>query len=152
MSDMWSWLRKLLGPEPDFVGVQPSMAVKISSDEVFNILNKILPQSDHIYLSDNEYYLCSAKDIENFLAQDGTNKFKYDAEIFDCDDFSYRLMGQMSIPNWSACAFGIVWTDLHALNLFIDEQKKLWYVEPQSDKIEITLESWQGTAASLIVF
>lgn len=68
-----------------------------------------------------------------------------------CDDFSYRLMGQLSIPEWSGIAFGIVWTNLHALNCFIDDKGKFWFIEPQSDKLQDKLEAWQGTEILFIL-
>ena len=73
------------------------------------------------------------------------------AEDRDCDDFSYRLMGQFSIRGWSQLCLGIVWTHTHALNCFVDENKKLWFIEPQTDKIQEGLEEWQGSQIRIIV-
>jgi len=104
-----------------------------------------------IFRSDKEYKLCCAADIQAFLKQDATNKTKFIREIMDCDDFSYRLMGQFSIPGWSALAFGIVWTEKHALNCFINESRELLFIEPQTDAVFSTLEPWMGTWIRLIV-
>lgn len=68
-----------------------------------------------------------------------------------CDDFSYRLMGEFSVPGWSDLAFGIVWTNLHALNCFIDESGNFWFVEPQTDTLQSALLPWQGSKIRLIV-
>lgn len=52
----------------------------------------------------------------------------------DCDNFSYELMGATS--EWcSSLAFGIVWGAEHAFNLFVDENKEVWAVEPQTDEV-----------------
>ena len=43
-------------------------------------------------------------------------------------------MGYFS--EWSlSFAFGIVWTKTHAFNIFIDNNKKIWIIEPQTDQI-----------------
>ena len=59
----------------------------------------------------------------------------YLPEERDCDDHSYRLMGQLSIPGWSALSFGILWTFSHALNCFVTENGGFRLVEPQTDQI-----------------
>jgi len=105
-----------------------------------------------IYLSDSKLYLmCNRADIETFLKQDDTNKMGYVAEQRDCDDFSYRLMGQFSIPDWSALAFGIVWTNLHALNIIVTEDDKVLFIEPQTDDIIENLEDWMGSTIRFIM-
>ena len=142
------WLSKLFGSKPS---IKPEMKVQVTGNYIFNILDAIVPKATHIYLSDSLYWLCSDKDIENFLSQDDTNKMGYIAEERDCDDFSYRLMGQLSIPDWSGIAFGIVWTNLHALNCFIDDMGVFWFVEPQTNKLQDKLEAWQGTEILFIM-
>ncbi|MFA5429853.1 MAG: hypothetical protein WC329_01685 [Candidatus Omnitrophota bacterium] len=105
----------------------------------------------NIYLSDGDYRLCSEADMKTFLDYDPTEKNKYEAEAFDCDDFSYRLMGQFCIPGWSDLAFGIIWTNVHALNVFVTEDERVIFIEPQNDNIEEVLETWQGNAVYLVV-
>ena len=149
-----NWLSNLINSlfqKPDISTIQPTSSKKVSGDYIFNILNSKFPSSAHIYLSDIDYYLCSKKDIETFLSIDATNKIGYIPEKMDCDDFSYRLMGQLSIPNWSAIAFGILWTNVHALNCFIDETGTFYYIEPQSDNVQRELATWQGNEVLLIV-
>jgi hypothetical protein len=125
--------------------------VKADSNYIFNILNKVQPAATHIYISDNEYWLCSKEDIAQFLMQDWTNKKDYVKEEYDCDDFSYRLTGQFSVKDWSGIALGIVWTDLHALNCLIDNTGKFYFIEPQSDKLQENLEAWQGNEILFIL-
>ena len=50
----------------------------------------------------------------------------------DCDDFAAELFGKFA---------GLMWTDVHALNWFIDENEEFWFIEPQTRKIskQITL-------------
>jgi len=75
-----------------------------------------------IYISDSLYYLCPKQTIEEFLATDPTDQERYTQEIFDCDDFSYRLMGQFHVKPYAALAFGIAWSKTHAYNIFITKQ------------------------------
>jgi len=124
---------------------------EVDGNYIFQVLNRVQPSATHIYISDSKYWLCTKQDIDAFLALDTTNKDNYQAEIHDCDDFSYRLMGQLSTPDWSGIAFGIVWTNTHALNCLIDNDGKFWFVEPQSDKLLAELEPWQGNEILFIL-
>ena len=142
------WLTSLFKPKLE---VKPITRKQVDSNYIFGILNTISPNATHIYLGDSQYWLCSGFDIEAFLAQDETNKIGYIAEERDCDDFSYRLMGQLSIPGWSGIAFGIVWTNLHALNCLVDSNGKFWFVEPQTNQLQEKLEAWQGTEILFIL-
>ena len=117
--------------------------------ELSSILIDKFPDTP-IYLPDSLYKLCSIQDVKRFLEWDNTDKQKYLAEMHDCDDFAYRLKGQISIYPWSAIPFGIVWTNIHALNIVVLSDKEIYFVEPQSDKILETLEPWQGTEIRFI--
>jgi len=113
----------------------PSSTEKIDRTELEKILRPVF-SAGSIYLSDiDNYYLCNYDDIALFLAQDQTNKAEYVAQKHDCDDFAYRLMGQFSIPGWSALAFGLFWTTSHAMNCFVNEDREVLFIEPQSDEI-----------------
>jgi hypothetical protein len=145
-------IRALLGqPEPVPDEPKPTKAVQVTGQQVFEVIEKVVPQAAHVYLSDNIYWLCSREDVDTFLKFDDTNRAKYVTEQHDCDDFSYRLMGQLSDQVWSGIAFGIVWTDVHALNCFIDENFKLWFVEPQTGAVKDKLDDWQGKEVLLVV-
>ena len=130
--------------------LKPKSTREISIGDISTLLYHKFPGVP-VYLSDSVYKLCGLDDINAFLAQDQTNKMGYMAEEFDCDNFSYRLMGQFSVPDWSGLAFGLVWTDLHALNCVIDQNEDFWFVEPQSDALKPALEPWQGTTIRFII-
>ena len=148
---IFEFIFRLLGRAPEVPPIKPTTRKQVDGSYIFGILNAVIPSATHIYLSDSLYWLCSEDDIKTFLDLDATNKEKYVAESFDCDDFSYRLMGQLSTPEWSGIAFGIVWTNAHALNCFIDDTGKFLYVEPQSGKLQEKLEPWQGTEILFIL-
>jgi len=130
---------------------KPSSTEEIEVKELSTILRQRFPKEGQLFLSDQKYKLCNVRDIRTFCTQDKTNHVKYESEWMDCDDFAYRLMGQLSIPEWSKLAFGIVWTNLHALNCFIGEDKLFYFLEPQKDTIQTQLEAWQGSTVRFIV-
>lgn len=111
--------------------------------DLFHILSEKFPDVP-LYLPDLVYATCKKEDIERFLAWDSTNDQKYIAEKFDCDDYSYRFKGNITVPPWAWLPVGIVWTDKHALNCFVDSDNNFWFIEPQSDRIQEKLEPWQG--------
>lgn len=143
------WLSKLFTPQPSIS--MPTVRKQVSGSYIYTILNAVVPSATHIYISDNQYWLCSEADIENFLSMDATNKDQFINEEHDCDDFSYRLMGQLSTQEWSGIAFGIVWTNLHALNCFISDTGTFYFIEPQTDELQNKLEAWQGSEILFIL-
>jgi len=131
--------------------IRPTSTRVISAQGLLFLLRKRFPDEGKLYLSDHNYTMCNKADIELFLKQDATNQWQYQPEIFDCDDFSYRLMGQFSVPDWSDLTFGIVWTEAHALNCIVTEDDKFYFVEPQSDEILTELVDWMGSTVRFIM-
>lgn len=90
-----------------------------------------------ILLADNDYKTTTKSELERFLAHDITDQWQYVSEFYDCDDFSFSVMGQLSNPDWGALTFGILWTNVpggaHAVNCFIDNNREVWIIEPQND-------------------
>ena len=123
---------------------------RIGTADLHAILRSVAPDAQ-LYLSDRSFLLCKKQDIKDFLAYDKTNRIEYVAEAFDCDDFAYSLMGQISIPGWSDLAFGLVWTNLHALNICVTEERKVLFIEPQNDFIQSGLLPWQGDRIRFII-
>ncbi len=137
-----TWFSKLLSwflgnptEEPEPEPILPTSTERIDYADLYALLRAEAPQAE-IFLSDKDYLLCNREDVKRFLAADGTNKSVYVAEKFDCDDFSYRLMGQFSVPGWSALAFGILWTDKHAMNCMVTEEGVFYLIEPQNDYLQ----------------
>ena len=88
----------------------------------------------NIYLADKSYDLCPVGEASRFLALDRTDLKDYKAEVADCDDFSRELWHYWK--DWqSTLAFGIAWSGTHAFNIFVDDKKEVWIVEPQADRL-----------------
>ena len=129
-------LKFLFGRNPN---KGPTKKGKITSYEIKRLFTKnkkdnvIYLNSTKIYIVDEKYDLMDKKTLTNFLFRDKTNfqKFKKDN---DCDNFAFQLLGRMN--EWAPTfALGFAISSNHAFNIFVDENKKVWIIEPQSDKI-----------------
>jgi len=120
---------------------------KVDSKYLEIALRKEFGEDAIIYLVDYDYHLIDVGEMRNFLAEDKTNLAKYVPEYHDCDDFSFRLMGQVSTPGWSDIAFGIVFAHTpegeHAVNCFVSATHAVLLIEPQTDEIMAKPENWQ---------
>lgn len=107
----------------------------IISAEVRAILT---PFTTNLWLSDDVFETINTKNLQDFLAGNDVNILKYTVNR-DCDDFAYMLQGD--ITRWyPAGSIGILWGlnttgDAHAWNFFINENKELKFLEPQTDQI-----------------
>ena len=133
----------------DLVQLEPTSKVEILLGDKVNLLQSLFPNIP-LFLT-HKHSLANYNDIAVFLAQDQTNKYPYDFPDYVCSDFSFRLMGQFSIPGWADITFGIAWTDIHALNCIITEDKEFYFVEPQSDKILKMLKPTMGERIRFIM-
>lgn len=117
----------------------PEPCGKLDINEVSSILlDKMEENGDsrcELYLPDTECKVYRKQGIIDYLGLDETDGIAYVAEEMDCDDFAAILFGKFA---------GLLWTNVHAFNWFIDENWKLWFIEPQSDKIADRIENWQG--------
>jgi len=111
----------------------------ININEMSSILLDKLDDMDDdradIYLADVDCKVYKKQLVMALLGLYEVNKLEYVAETMDCDDFAATLYGK-GLP--------LIWTNLHALNWFIDDNEALWFVEPQTNKISQALENWQG--------
>lgn len=113
------------------------------ASKIRELINDLgLPQAS---LADENYYVISWQDWLNIIKYDWINERKYQADVFDCDDFSLLFSSRM--PNWygvntAGTAFGsIIGRDGksygHGFNIIIalDENQKLsaYLYEPESD-------------------
>lgn len=112
----------------------PMYKEPIQYNKVKSILKRIAPNVQ-IYLSDNLFYTLDIDEFKKFLAYDDTNYNVYVTETFDCDNFSFRLIGNTNVGGWSDVAIFICWSDTHAFNLVIDSDSQVWIVEPQTDYV-----------------
>lgn len=113
--------------------------------ELNNIIPFIKKQTEIIYLNnpnlkrlDSWYAALTKEQVKDFLKSDWTNFRFYRKEKFDCDDFAIILWGKFH-EKFGNCSVGFACSDTHAFNFFIDENRKFWIIEPQTDKIFTTI-------------
>jgi len=101
------------------------------------LLDKLDEMDDkaEIYLPDTDIKVYRKDDVIKAHELSEVSSIKYVAEVMDCDDFAAELYGKFA---------GLVWTNVHALCFFIDDNSTFWFIEPQSGKLSQTLEKWQG--------
>jgi len=116
--------------------------------EILSLLRSEFGDDTAIFLSDEKYRSIPKSEFGKLLKMDDTDKSKYIPIFYDCDDFSFRLMGQLSIGDEASLPFGIIWVktpkSAHALNVFIDDKEQVWLVEPQNDTIFKMPEKWKA--------
>ena len=127
----------------------PQPLPKTSGELSYLSLKKLLKdKTKALFLSDQSYKLIYLQSMKEFLANDDTDSKTWIKQYHDCDDFSYRLMGQASTPEWACLAFGIAWSKTHAFNIFVSANKNIYLIEPQSDKV-IKLEDATGAYSNI---
>lgn len=109
-----------------------------------SILRRILrlQYNPSIFISDSKYEICRHEDIKSFLKKYNINLRKYDKNKYDCDNFSFSLMGNFT-NLMSGYAIGIVWADTpkgkHALNFYIGlgehGKPEFYFIEPQTNEV-----------------
>ena len=123
--------------DDEVVGIQPCGTIDINtaSSILLDKMEEMGAGDAEIYLPDANFKVYKKDDVVKFIGLDETDKIPYVAEVHDCDDFAAEIFGMFA---------GLVWTNTHALNFFIDENEAMWFIEPQSDDIAPDLEEWQG--------
>ena len=131
-------IKKLfLKPEPPPPKLVPAGTIDINlmSSILLDKLEEMGDDKAELYLADNDCKIFLKDSVIDFLVLDETSEIIYVPETMDCDDFAAELYGK-GLP--------LLWTNLHALNWFIDLTNTLWFVESQTNKISRNLEGWQG--------
>jgi len=115
---------------------KPYSSGEIRGSKIKSILKEL--GTKNIFISDSKYKKISKNVVKEFLSNDMTDLRKYVPEKYDCDNYSFSLMGKASYL-LSGYAIGIVWADTpngkHALNFYIDKYEAFWFIEPQTDEI-----------------
>ena len=106
-----------------------------ASSVLLDKLDEIGDSETEIYFPDVDVKIYKKEDVAKSYELDEVSSISYVAEAQDCDDFAAELFGEFA---------GLVWTNVHALNWFYDENTTFWWIEPQTRKLSRTLETWQG--------
>lgn len=90
-----------------------------------------------IEIPDRHMDLPTDADMKRWLATDKTDKKKYTGEGWNCDDYARNVWNNvrnMALAEGKNIAFAFLWTSAHALNLYVNNNHQVIYIEPQTDK------------------
>ncbi len=119
-------------PNPVEVKLQPCGIIDLNlmSSILQDKLEEIGQGEAPIYLPDSSMKVYSKAEVLTCYELVEVSSIPYIAEAHDCDDFAAELFGKFA---------GLVWTDVHALNWFVDETNTFWWVEPQTRVLSQTI-------------
>ena len=125
-------LRMIARPTGDAQWVTGKEILDVLSDEFGTAV------IDYIYL-DRVYRLVDDTWFRTFIENYSfVDEFIYESDVFDCDDFTLALRGEISkLKLGLAVGLIIVETSTgrHMLNFFVTEKMEVFLVEPQTDEL-----------------
>jgi len=124
--------------------LKPSSVIGLveMSSIVLNKLDDVGLSSTDLFLPDSDCKVYRKADVQKAEELKEVATISYVAEVHDCDDFAAELFGKFA---------GLLWTNTHALNWFIDETNTFWFIEPQTRKLSQALEGWQGSSVRFAI-
>ena len=140
------WIKELICGKQNITKLEPPKGLNpIDVNELSTILKAEFPDANVLF-ADRDYKTVSKTELIRFLKDNKVDLYKYVSEYFDCDNYSFSLMGAVSCPDWGALPFGIVWTKTpsgaHAVNCFVDKKRDVYIIEPQTDWIGKLPKGW----------
>jgi len=120
----------------------PKKTGVISGIDTVVTLKNAVGNDTTIMLSDMYFSLTSKDEAQRFSAETEVDTAKFTVEDHDCDNFSMALMGYWN-RGLVSYPFGFALSASHAFNIFIDDQKQVWIVEPQKNKFMAVEEAKQ---------
>jgi len=99
--------------------------------------------ANYAFSTDDYWYGIDKEDVQKVLDQHQNIKdMEYKESLTDCDDYAQALHGVFNQHGLSRFAFGYASSGGHAFNFFVDRNKKIWIVEPQTFEI-LDYEIWK---------
>jgi hypothetical protein len=85
----------------------------------------------NIYELDSKKYPYTSKEIvKSKLKFNWLEGLFYRSDVNDCDDYAIRQMSRMR-----KYGVGLVFSNSHAFNIFVDDKKEIYLIEPQTGKV-----------------
>lgn len=112
-----------------------SEGVTIDHLELHKIIDGVFPGVRNLRMMDKQSQTINSKEVLSLLINTKIIKQDYVIQKYDCDDYAFALKGFFSQKGLSNSTFGIMISRTHAYNFFLDEEKQLWIMEPQSSKV-----------------
>lgn len=98
-----------------------------------------------INITDQFLQLTSVEEAKIYVESAKLQYRKWIKEDYDCDNFSASLFGYWS-DSLKSFAFGMARSSSHQFNIFIDKDKKVWIVEPQTAKFMTPEEAQKASS------
>jgi len=124
--------------------------VKVSSDEITQTIKQYFPSAPITHL-DSWYYLIPIFQWKQIIESDWISEKKWIIDARDCDNFANAFAANASmyfLLNSVGRVYGKLYKGTnqflvyHYWNVIITPDKKIWFFEPHSDKLEET--NYQG--------
>lgn len=105
---------------------------------------------------DTHYYGYNIEDIQREFRQISANIPKYEADFFDCVDFTIEMQAEMR-KRFKGLPIGILIVSVdgenrHAVNIIVDENLTVWYTEPQTGMFVLFEEFSKHTKYNRVEF
>lgn len=124
--------------------LQQESIVRMTANSVVMLFDKPIDggaaiKVSDLHVTDRSFKLVDINHLQGFLLENPVSDRKYVRERHDCDDFAYVLQGD--VTRWdSDLAFGIIHGRdesgaTHAWNVCIGLDHKVYFVEPQTDRV-----------------
>jgi len=136
---------------------------QITGTQLYALIQESFPQMDlrDVDLADSEYDYTTFAEMARFLEHDQTDKIEWMKHSPDCDDFTRRLLGNLTVPGWYKIVKGDIWIEYdsgggHSILITVlcdsedDITPKLYMVEGQTDVVELATEMFEAFSVRLI--
>jgi len=137
---------KICDPYEEHMKIKDSGGMYLDGPALRTILKEKLgtklSNSAYFYFLDSDYYLPSKQYVQDIIKIDSVDARRYRSQAFDCDDFAYMLNTTFIDITYkdnirrAPFSFGIIFGYLptpHAINIFVDDEKNVYLIEPQTD-------------------
>lgn len=152
---------EVAGLEEQLKPIPPPLIVgEITSAELEAKIREIFPDAEIVKTADRHYKLTTVAEMNRFLARDDTDMIEWKKNAPDCDDFTRRLLGNLTIPGWwsllkgDCWVFGEGWGHSIMITLLYENEDgaepRIYFIEGQTDVIELAPEMFKDISVGLI--
>lgn len=118
-----------------------------TGQHIREVLQKQYPNA-RLHIRDREYSTFNLHEFNRWIQKDCISEREYFADWHDCDDFAdairckiFQIAHALKTTLVVLYCEGFNPTDYHAFNMLLDDQDRIFIVEPQSDAVIPATES-----------
>ncbi len=144
----------------------PQIFGELNSSELRELLLEAFPNLNfnNVELADRRWKLTTVAEMNRALAKDDTDMMTWRKDWPDCDDFTRRLLGNLTVKGWWSILKGDIWVDWkengkqygHSVAITalydneVDLNKGIYLIEGQTDALELASEMFDDISVKLI--